>query len=157
MIFDSSFFESIHVFCFFVLLEFSFCFSLAGSLAAVFSAILSTFFDVGNKALESGQLTGMWQLTLVAAGINMIGLLLVKFLPRNSAEQVLLTDDRNDLCFVLNLFVNVSQDHELFGLFVFTPSVFMILCVCLSIETDRRSGPRTICSARAPAASLWAR
>lgn len=62
-----------------------------GNIAAICSGdvanLLAQIWDVSNEALERGDTSGLWRLTLLTAAVGIVPLALLGYLPRNARDQ----------------------------------------------------------------------
>ena len=61
--------------------------NIAGICAGDIGNVLAGIWDVSNEALQRGDVSGMWKLTLLTAGVGLVPLTWLHLLPRNTAEQ----------------------------------------------------------------------
>ena len=61
--------------------------NVAGAIGSDVGTLLTSVWDVGNKALEAGEWSGLWKLSLLTSLIQPFGLCLLFLLPRDVAHQ----------------------------------------------------------------------
>lgn len=61
--------------------------NVAGTIGSDIGTLLTSLWDVSNTAMEKGDWTGLWKLSLLTSLIQPLGLLLLFLLPRDVAHQ----------------------------------------------------------------------
>ena len=62
--------------------------NLAGTVSYSFAAACASIFPVSNEDLAAHHYSGMWKLTLLCMGANLVGLFFIRLLPSGVAEQL---------------------------------------------------------------------
>ena len=104
--------------------------NLAGTIAFDISTALTSVWDVSSEAIESGDFSGVWRLSVFCGVIGPIPLLLLHLIPKNKEDQMELQKDTSRHFWGGVIFISVTI---LSLLITFTESIYE---VCFNEEQD---------------------